>query len=93
MKKGGPKEPPPPYTVTIEDEAKADLRTFDKKTRQMIGQRLGVLAYPYKAQGVKKIADGYRLRIGDFRAFYVIDDKTRAVAVTNVVRRGPGTYS
>lgn len=47
---------------------------------------------PYIADGkhIKKLSDGYRLRVGDYRVFYYIESKV--VIITSVVRRTSTTY-
>ncbi|HEV2006337.1 MAG TPA: type II toxin-antitoxin system RelE/ParE family toxin, partial [Candidatus Limnocylindrales bacterium] len=44
--------------------------------------------------GVAKLAgtDFWRIRIGDFRVIYAIDDAARLVVVLNVARRSESTY-
>lgn len=88
-----PAPPPKPYLITLGEQAKADLRALDVKTRTIVGRHIQqALAFPHQAANVKPIPPGFRLRVGDFRVFYVVDNGDRVVAVTNVVRRGPGTY-
>jgi len=47
---------------------------------------------PYIADGkhIKKLTEGYRLRVGDYRIFYYIEVKK--VIVTSIVRRTSKTY-
>lgn len=47
---------------------------------------------PYLADGkhVKKLTDGYRLRVGNYRIFYYIEGQI--VIITSIVRRTSTTY-
>jgi mRNA-degrading endonuclease RelE of RelBE toxin-antitoxin system len=47
---------------------------------------------PFLADGrhIKKLKDGYRLRIGNYRVFYYIESKN--ITVTSIVRRTSKTY-
>lgn len=48
---------------------------------------------PFGAQGVKKLVsrDGYRLRVGDWRVLYFLDDQRLRVLVIEIGPRG-GIY-
>lgn len=63
-------------------------------TAQLIMRKLEIVARdPYAAKGVKKLSgrNEYRLRVGDWRALYLLDGKRLLVLVTNIGPRG-GIY-
>jgi mRNA-degrading endonuclease RelE of RelBE toxin-antitoxin system len=47
-------------------------------------------AYFADGKHIKKLTDGFRLRVGDYRIFYYIEAKS--VKITSIVRRTSKTY-
>jgi mRNA interferase RelE/StbE len=80
------------YRLDIRRAALRALRRMDKPERQRVEARIGELARdPYAAHlDVKKLAQatGYRLRVGNWRVLYDVDDRVRIVSVEDVRQRG-----
>ena len=82
------------FEVFVKKSAVKSLRKFPKpiqdKIQQAVLERL--ILRPDIADGkhIKKLTDGYRLRVGDYRIFYYIEAKK--VTVTVIERRASTTY-
>lgn len=77
------------YQVIIKKPVEKELDLLSAKLRERIIQRLLALEENPRPQGVKKLQgeESYRLRIGDYRALYSIDDKNKEVLVYAVGHR------
>ena len=81
------------WKVLIEENALKFLDSLDKRRRESIKENLRLLkASPYPGQGIgdKKEIKGasksaYRMRIGDYRAFYVVEEDRKTVKITEVM--------
>jgi mRNA interferase RelE/StbE len=51
---------------------------------------IALLAENPRTQGVKKLIarDGYRVRVGDYRKIYQVDDEAKLVIIYRVMARG-----
>lgn len=78
-----------PYTVKLRPPAYRALARLDKDIRRAITASLHRLEDNPRPRGVVKLegADLWRIRIGDYRAVYHIDDDQRVVAVVRVGHR------
>ena len=86
-------EKKPVYKLRLSHRADKYLFKLDKKTHKKILDRLETLkADPYNIPGVKLMSGyskpRYRLRIGNYRAVYDIDDKGFVVIVLFIGPRG-----
>jgi len=60
---------------------------------ERVTARLRSLAADPRPQGCEKLYDSiYRVRIGDFRLIYLIDEDKKRVEVGAIRRRSEGTY-
>lgn len=82
------------YAVTIRPAAHEDLKSLvkkvDKKQRKRIGKKISGLAVSPRPAGSKKLSGSdneYRLRDGNYRILYEIDDENRIVRVGRIVDR------
>ncbi|MDP1713587.1 MAG: type II toxin-antitoxin system RelE/ParE family toxin [Anaerolineales bacterium] len=77
------------YQVIIKKSVEKELDSLSAKLRERIIQRLLVLEENPRPQGVKKLQgeESYRLRIGDYRALYSIDDKKKEILVYAIGHR------
>ena len=77
------------FQVIIKKSVEKELDSLSAKLRERIIQRLLALEENPRPQGVKKLQgeESYRLRIGDYRALYSIDDKKKEVLVYAVGHR------
>jgi mRNA interferase RelE/StbE len=80
------------YAVTLSRHAARSLRRIEGKQREVIRGRIDILARDPRDPrlDVRKLVgrEGYRLRVGDWRVLYDIDDAVRVIAIEDVVQRG-----
>ena len=85
-----PKVGPNAYRVKLASAAHRDLRKIVKKInedqRRRIGQKIAGLSQQPRPQGAEKLTNNeeYRIRDGDYRILYEIDDKARLVRVGRI---------
>ena len=77
------------YTVFVERYAQKQIMKLDKKLITGIKTAIGELANNPRPFGYKKLKgeDAYRIRIGDYRVIYEIDDDIILVTVVSVGHR------
>jgi len=79
------------YEVYIEQSAERDLKRLSKETFYRIASRIRALADNPRPRGCIKIRGSksdWRIRVGDYRVIYEVDDKTKKVWVMSVKERG-----
>lgn len=79
-----------PYTVIIETKAQKDFLKLSPPHDSTIKKGISGLEKDPRQHGSKKlvgIKDGYRLRIGDYRILYTIDDHQKIVTVYRIRHR------
>lgn len=83
------------YRIEIEAEAEKALRRLPRNTARRIRSKLlALVADPFaRNPNVKKLTgrEGYRLRIGNWRALYTIDPADEIISVMVIKPRG-GAY-
>jgi len=77
------------YTVLIERYAQKQIMKLDKKIIPVIKAAIATLADNPRPYGYKKLKgeDAYRIRVGDYRVIYEIDDGKIIVTVVSVGHR------
>lgn len=80
-----------PYTLTLTDQARVDLKRLDKSVAQRIVKKLRWLAanaevHPHKALA-GQWSGFYRLRVGDYRVIYALDHEGRIIIVIVIGHR------
>jgi mRNA interferase RelE/StbE len=78
------------YRVTLRASAEKELRALATKAIARIVPRLERLASVPRPPGCKKLKGGdneWRIRVGDYRIVYVIDDTAKIVDVTHIAHR------
>jgi mRNA interferase RelE/StbE len=82
------------YRILVEKRIEKEFRRVPVHDRQRIDRAILALASNPRPHGCKKLTDkdGYRVRIGDYRVLYTIDDKSRTVVVYRVKIRSEKTY-
>ena len=77
------------YRVELESRAVKELTSLPKDRRELIAAVLDDLQSQPRPPGAKKLsgADGYRVRKGDYRVLYAIDDEQRRVRVYRIGHR------
>lgn len=77
------------YEVILGRSAEKDLDRLPVNLRQRITRKLLALENDPRPPGVQKLHghDGYRIRIGDYRILYLIDDEAKKVDLLAVGHR------
>lgn len=78
------------YRVALTSSAEKELQGLPKKIIARIIPRLERLESVPRPPGYKKLKGGdneWRIRVGDYRIVYVIDDTVRTVDVTRIAHR------
>ena len=78
------------YRVALVSSAEKELRALPSKVITRIIPRLDALVSTPRPAGCKKLKGGdkeWRIRIGEYRVVYVIDDTAKTVAVTRIAHR------
>ena len=74
------------YNVIIRTSAKKELKRLDNNMHERVVQRIVELKENPRPVGCEKLGgqDSYRIRIGDFRVVFTIDDKEKLVEIIKI---------
>jgi len=77
------------YTIQILPSALKQLQKIPLKSRKAIIKKIEDLASKPRPSGVVKLTDreGYRIRKGDYRVIYTIQDEELIITVIKVAHR------
>lgn len=77
------------YRLEISHTAHRQILRLPAQTQERVNNAIGRLAENPRPFGVKKLVarDGYRVRVGDYRILYTIDDEAKVVIVYRVMPR------
>lgn len=78
------------YSVELKPSARKELERLSPKLIERIFPKLEALASRPRPAGCKKLKGGHqewRIRIGDYRIVYLIDDTRRRVSITRIRHR------
>lgn len=77
------------YEVRLHPAAAREYRRLHGALRDRIGDTVDALATEPRPRGVVKLAgrDDYRVRVGDYRVVYAVDDSERLVLVARIAHR------
>lgn len=78
------------YSVVIKSSAQKELDALDDAVFSRIDRKILALAENPRPAGCKKLKgykDQWRIRIGDWRVVYLIDDSAKFVGITRVAHR------
>ncbi len=78
------------YSVAIKRSAQKELDALDDALFERIDTKILALAANPRTAGCKKLKgykDHWRIRIGDYRVIYILDDSAKAVTITHVAHR------
>lgn len=77
------------YRLELETRALKELKGLPKDRRELISGVLDDLERDPRPPGAKKLAgvDGWRVRKGDYRVLYTVDDSSRLVRVYRIGHR------
>ncbi|CUS06014.1 Plasmid stabilization system [Candidatus Promineifilum breve] len=78
------------YRLQIKRSAEADLRRLPAPVFARINERLLTLRDEPRPPGVRKLQgqqEGWRIRVGEYRVIYLIDDSNRLITIVRVRHR------
>lgn len=78
------------YSLEIKHSAQRELDALDDAVFKRIDRKILALADNPRPPGCKKLRgyrDQWRIRVGDWRVVYLIDDVARLVTITRVAHR------
>jgi mRNA interferase RelE/StbE len=79
------------YNISFRRSAEKDMRRLSSSVRDRVFEAVEGLAKSPRPSGCKKLvgsANAYRIRVGDYRVVYSVDDVVLIVAVEKVCHRG-----
>ena len=80
----------PKYSLEIKQSAQKELDALDDALFTRIDRKILALADNPRPAGCKKLKgykDQWRVRVGDWRVVYIIDDAARLVSITRIAHR------
>lgn len=78
------------YTLLLTDSAEKDLRKLPRLMLERVHPRILALRTDPRPPGVTRLSgnlEGWRVRVGDYRIVYQIDDIAQAVTIVRVRHR------
>jgi mRNA interferase RelE/StbE len=78
------------YRVTVSNSAERQLSRLDRQTQERIRDRIDSLADNPRPHGVKKLRsreDQWRIRVGDWRIVYTVQDDRLIVLIVRIGHR------
>ena len=77
------------YRVILSNPARKSLASLPHDVQVRIGHAIASLAIDPRPHGCKKMSgsDGYRIRVGDYRIVYGIDDPNLIVRIADIDHR------
>jgi len=77
------------YEVEFASRAARAFLKLPRQVQQRLSPRIGALSEDPRPSGCEKLRglDAYRVRVGDYRIVYFIDESDRIVTIANVGHR------
>jgi mRNA interferase RelE/StbE len=77
------------YKIELETRARREYRDLPARAREQIADAIDDLQKNPRPPGIKKLvgATGYRIRTGNYRILYTIDDSTFLVRIYRIGHR------
>lgn len=77
------------YRLELETRALKEFKSLSRERRELISSVLDDLERSPRPPGAKKLSgsDGWRVRKGDYRVLYTVDDASRTVRVYRIGHR------
>ena len=78
------------YSLEIKHSAQKEMDALDDSLFNRIDRKILALVDNPRPAGCKKLKgykDQWRVRVGDWRVLYIVDDAARAVIITRVAHR------
>lgn len=82
------------YKIIIDRKAEKEAENIPLKYRLAIDEEILSLASNPRPHGSKKLTEkeGYRIRAGDYRILYSIDDRAKVVVIYRIKIKSKTTY-
>lgn len=79
-----------PYQIEAQPDLVKQMKGIPAQDQVRLNEKIEALATDPRPAGVEKLSgvEGWRIRIGNYRVVYHIDDTTRTVVITRVGQRG-----
>ena len=78
------------YRITVKGSAERDLRRIDRSMISRVAKAIQALGENPRPSSCRKLSGSdseFRVRIGDYRIIYVIDDMSRTIDVQRIRHR------
>ncbi len=78
------------YSVEVKPRARQELEALPSKVLTRVVQKLESLGNTPRPAGCKKLKgykDQWRVRVGDWRVVYIIDDDAKLISITRIAHR------
>jgi mRNA interferase RelE/StbE len=78
------------YTVEMKPSARKELERLTDNVLGRVARKIEALGHAPRPAGCKKLKghkDHWRIRIGDWRVVYIVDDAAKLVSVTRIAHR------
>jgi mRNA interferase RelE/StbE len=77
------------YRLELSHTAHRQIRKLPEQIQERVNQAILRLAEDQRPPGVKKLMarEGYRVRVGDYRILYYVNDREKLVIVYRVMPR------
>jgi mRNA interferase RelE/StbE len=78
------------YFVEVKPPARKELEALPDKVLSRVVRKIESLSQTPRPAGCRKLKgykDQWRVRVGDWRVVYIIDDKAKLVSVTRIAHR------
>ena len=86
----------PPYTLIVPARVERQLDRIQRRDRARVSRRIAALSADPRPRRVEKLTadrgERYRVRQGDWRIIYTVDDRNRTITLDEVARRNESTY-
>lgn len=77
------------YRIRIEQKAVREIESLQREMLSRIMRSISLLKDNPRPIGIKKLVvkDGWRIRVGDYRILYTIDDRQKLVTIYRIKHR------
>ena len=78
------------YRLEVSHTAHRQIRRLPVSTQERVNRAIASLAETPRPPHTKKLTttEGYRIRVGDYRVLYQVDDEAEVVTIYRVMSRG-----
>ena len=82
-----------PHEILLDQGAKRDLDDLSERDLKRVNKKISSLGFNPRPRKTRKLDDAvFRMRSGNWRIIYVVDDKARKVIISRIKRRNEKTY-